>query len=62
MSDNEKTLSLLMRCYKFFGLKPGQTRAEFAAEMRELPLSVRVDLFEEFNKAGMPTTLKSTEA
>lgn len=58
MADNEdKPKGFIIRCYKFFGLKPGQTRAEFAAEIRELSDKDKQDLVDEFNKAGMPTEL-----
>lgn len=47
--------SLAARCKEFFGLKDGETTAQFMQEFRELTEKDRDELVALFNAAGMPT-------
>ncbi len=60
MSEQEtevKSMTLTIRCKKFFGIKSGQTLKDFAAEIRELTDKDKEDLVRDFNEAGMLTVL-----
>lgn len=57
MTDEEPK-GFLVRCYRFFGLKPGQARRDFAAEVNGLTDPEKQDMTDEFNKANMPTILR----
>ena len=48
---------LTIQCKNFFGLKPGQTLSEFAAELRQLTDKDKKELVDLFNEAGIPTVL-----
>ena len=41
-------------CKQFFGLKPNQTMAQFAAELRELTPADKLELWEYFQTHGLP--------
>lgn len=54
MSD-EKKISFTVRCKNFFGLLPGKSIRDFAAEMKALTYEDKVEFCAAFNANGMPT-------
>ena len=47
--------SFIVQCKEFFGLKDGQTLAEFATEVRQLTAEDKAEFVAAFNAMGMPT-------
>lgn len=47
-----KVCTFIVACREFFGLKPGQTLQEFAAEIRQLTPTDKSELTELFKSVG----------
>lgn len=51
-----KHVTFIMACRSFFGMKPGQTLQEFAAEIRALSLEDKTAFIEMFRTVGFDAT------
>lgn len=51
-----KNCTFMMACREFFGLKHGQTLAEFASEIRALTPVDKADLIDMFRTVGYDAT------
>lgn len=46
--------SFVVQCKNFFGLKPGQSLAQFSAELKQLTVDDKADLSMMLEKEGFP--------